>query len=279
MRACLRLFSASSSPPSLIQVAVFSTTIYLHRTATHRALIAASGGRVGVPVLAVADDRASSTKEWVAVHRKHHAFTDEEGDPHSPVLDGLLVRAARQRLPLRQAKRRTPTSSSGTRATSRTTGGTACSSIAASLGLDDRHRRAVLRARHRLGPARGGHSRRRCTCSCCRRRSTASATTSATRTSTTPRPTSGLLALLTGGEGLHNNHHGYPRSPKFSFRASEIDPAWPVIKLLIALEAREAVQDDRRSRRPSERACEVARGSGLAGLHRRRLIRRRPTTS
>src|SRR4029078_227161 len=24
------------------------------------------------------------TKEWVAVHRKHHAFTDEESDPHSP---------------------------------------------------------------------------------------------------------------------------------------------------------------------------------------------------
>ena len=44
-----------------------------------------------------------------------------------------------------------------------------------------------------------------------------------------------ILALLTGGEGLHNNHHGYPRSPKFSWRASEIDPAWPVIRLLIAL--------------------------------------------
>jgi stearoyl-CoA desaturase (delta-9 desaturase) len=43
-----------------------------------------------------------------------------------------------------------------------------------------------------------------------------------------------FLALLTGGEGLHNNHHGYPRSPKFSFRASEIDPAWPLIKVLIA---------------------------------------------
>src|SRR5258708_29467659 len=43
------------------------------------------------------------------------------------------------------------------------------------------------------------------------------------------------LALLTGGEGLHNNHHGFPRSPKFSFRASEIDPAWPLIKLMILL--------------------------------------------
>ena len=44
-----------------------------------------------------------------------------------------------------------------------------------------------------------------------------------------------VLAWLTGGESLHNNHHGYPRSPKFSFRSTEIDPAWPVIKLLISL--------------------------------------------
>ena len=44
-----------------------------------------------------------------------------------------------------------------------------------------------------------------------------------------------FLALLTAGEGLHNNHHGYPRSPKFSFRASELDPAWPVIWTLTKL--------------------------------------------
>ena len=43
------------------------------------------------------------------------------------------------------------------------------------------------------------------------------------------------VAWLTGGEGLHNNHHGHPRSPKFSFKASEFDPAWPVIKALILL--------------------------------------------
>ncbi len=40
------------------------------------------------------------------------------------------------------------------------------------------------------------------------------------------------LALVTGGEGLHNNHHGFPRSPKFSLRAGEIDPSWPIIQLL-----------------------------------------------
>ncbi len=43
------------------------------------------------------------------------------------------------------------------------------------------------------------------------------------------------LALLTGGEGLHNNHHGFPRSPKFSVKPSEFDPAWPVIWLLTKL--------------------------------------------
>jgi len=29
------------------------------------------------------------TKQWVAVHRKHHRHTDIEGDPHSPVICGL----------------------------------------------------------------------------------------------------------------------------------------------------------------------------------------------
>ena len=28
-------------------------------------------------------------QQWVAVHRKHHTFTDKEGDPHSPLLLGF----------------------------------------------------------------------------------------------------------------------------------------------------------------------------------------------
>ena len=46
-----------------------------------------------------------------------------------------------------------------------------------------------------------------------------------------------LLALITGGEGLHNNHHGFPRSPRFSVRRkwSEIDPAWSIIWCLTKL--------------------------------------------
>jgi stearoyl-CoA desaturase (delta-9 desaturase) len=30
------------------------------------------------------------TKEWVAVHRKHHRFVEQNGDPHSPHVFGLL---------------------------------------------------------------------------------------------------------------------------------------------------------------------------------------------
>jgi stearoyl-CoA desaturase (delta-9 desaturase) len=40
------------------------------------------------------------------------------------------------------------------------------------------------------------------------------------------------LALVTGGEGLHNNHHEFPSAARFSMRRMEIDPAWPVIRAL-----------------------------------------------
>jgi stearoyl-CoA desaturase (delta-9 desaturase) len=29
------------------------------------------------------------TKQWVAIHRKHHRFSDKEGDPHSPHVYGI----------------------------------------------------------------------------------------------------------------------------------------------------------------------------------------------
>src|ERR1700681_1788670 len=72
----------------VIQIAVLSTTIFLHRSATHRALLL-HPGVVWTFKFALWLTTGISTKEWVAVHRKHHAFTDQEGDPHSPVLEGF----------------------------------------------------------------------------------------------------------------------------------------------------------------------------------------------
>jgi len=73
---------------ALTQVATFSTTIYLHRCATHRALTL-HPAIAWLFRFALWITTGLSTKEWVAVHRKHHAFTDEDGDPHSPRLKGF----------------------------------------------------------------------------------------------------------------------------------------------------------------------------------------------
>jgi stearoyl-CoA desaturase (delta-9 desaturase) len=72
----------------LTQVATFSTTIYLHRYATHRALTL-HPAIAWLFRFALWVTTGLSTREWVAVHRKHHAFTDEDGDPHSPRLKGF----------------------------------------------------------------------------------------------------------------------------------------------------------------------------------------------
>jgi stearoyl-CoA desaturase (delta-9 desaturase) len=50
-----------------------------------------------------------------------------------------------------------------------------------------------------------------------------------------------LLALVTGGESLHNNHHAHPRAPKFSMRRFEFDPSWAVIRFLARLRLVEIV--------------------------------------
>ncbi|GAC1316690.1 MAG: acyl-CoA desaturase [Thermoleophilaceae bacterium] len=67
----------------LYLLSAFGVTLGYHRLLTHRAfktrpwfayLLAVLGSTsVQGPVI-----------DWVADHRKHHAFTDEEGDPHSP---------------------------------------------------------------------------------------------------------------------------------------------------------------------------------------------------
>ncbi len=65
-----------------------STTIYLHRSITHRSVKLSPV--VSIPMrLWLWLSTGIVTKEWVACHRKHHAFADREGDPHSPVLVGI----------------------------------------------------------------------------------------------------------------------------------------------------------------------------------------------
>jgi stearoyl-CoA desaturase (delta-9 desaturase) len=64
-------------------VTALGITVGYHRLFTHRSFQAARPvqyGLAGLGSMAVQGPLAS----WVADHRKHHAHTDEEGDPHSP---------------------------------------------------------------------------------------------------------------------------------------------------------------------------------------------------
>jgi stearoyl-CoA desaturase (delta-9 desaturase) len=58
-------------------------TVGFHRHFTHRSFKTTRPVRVGLAVLGSAAIEGPITA-WVADHRKHHAFADEEGDPHSP---------------------------------------------------------------------------------------------------------------------------------------------------------------------------------------------------
>src|ERR1700688_4453131 len=61
------------------QIAIFTTTVYLHRALTHRALTVHP--IVAVPCRAVIWlTTGMRPREWVAVHRKHHAATDTTED-------------------------------------------------------------------------------------------------------------------------------------------------------------------------------------------------------
>jgi stearoyl-CoA desaturase (delta-9 desaturase) len=58
-------------------------TVGFHRLLTHRAFETKPWLRYTLAVLGSAALQGSVI-DWVADHRKHHTFTDEEGDPHSP---------------------------------------------------------------------------------------------------------------------------------------------------------------------------------------------------
>jgi stearoyl-CoA desaturase (delta-9 desaturase) len=72
----------------MTHLTIVSVTLYLHRSQSHR-------GVEFHPVLAHAMrfwlwlTTGMTTKQWVAVHRKHHQNTDVEGDPHSPHVYGI----------------------------------------------------------------------------------------------------------------------------------------------------------------------------------------------
>jgi stearoyl-CoA desaturase (Delta-9 desaturase) len=68
-------------------ISALGVTLGYHRMLTHRAFESSRAFRA---IIAILGSMAveGSVITWVADHRKHHAFTDQEGDPHSPHLAG-----------------------------------------------------------------------------------------------------------------------------------------------------------------------------------------------
>lgn len=73
---------------ALTHITIISVTVFLHRSQAHRGLdlhpAAMHFFRFWLWLTT-----GMVTKEWVAIHRKHHAKCEREGDPHSPVVFGL----------------------------------------------------------------------------------------------------------------------------------------------------------------------------------------------
>lgn len=72
----------------LTQITIVTVTVYLHRSQSHRALDCH-------PILShffrfwAWLTTGMVTKEWVAIHRKHHAKCETSEDPHSPQILGI----------------------------------------------------------------------------------------------------------------------------------------------------------------------------------------------
>ena len=217
---------------ALTQIAVVATSIYLHRALAHRALV----------VHPVADvvfrtvlwlTTGQRRQEWVAVHRKHHAFTDREGDPHSPRLLGFwkvqlwnvyyYMREVRNAATIQKFAPDLPEDRLDRAVFSRGWVGLGvglallCLALGVWAALGAALAHAVLYVFvmapliNALGHWRGAQN--------------------FSNTAYNSR----VLAWITGGESLHNNHHAHPRAPKFSVRRFEFDPSWVVIRALAAV--------------------------------------------
>ena len=213
---------------AVCQLGTLVTTVYLHRALSHRAVQLAPGVAWVFRVLTwtVTGIRP---RQWVAVHRKHHAFTDVEGDPHSPLLEGFAMvqfanvalyrRVARDPDVVQRYARDIPADR-----WDRVLFDHAVPGLAVGVVL-----LVVV-----LGPLAGAVAAVFHTVSYLLLNAAVNAV--GHRYGRQPHPNtsrnSQWLAWLTVGEGLHNNHHAAPTSARLSFRRGEVDPGWWVVRLL-----------------------------------------------
>jgi stearoyl-CoA desaturase (delta-9 desaturase) len=217
-----------------IETMFLGVTLYLHRDQSH-------GGLILHPALRhvfrfwLWFSSGTVTKEWVAVHRCHHAHPDQAGDPHSPVVFGLrrvvfegyelYTAATGDAELLKTYGRGTPDDWLERHLYSAFPrlgivffvavhlilfGVAGIIMIAAHLVAQPFFAGGVING---LGHAVGYRSYEM----------------PSTATNLVP------WGLLLGGEELHNNHHAFPRSARFAVQRWELDIGWLWIRLFSAL--------------------------------------------
>jgi stearoyl-CoA desaturase (delta-9 desaturase) len=217
----------------LAQAAVLATSVYLHRALAHRALTVHPVADVFFRTILWLTT-GQRRREWVAVHRKHHTFTDQEGDPHSPRLIGFwrlqvlnafyYAREAHNAETLSKFAPDIREDRLDRAVFSRGWTGLLlgiallCALLGVWPGLIAAAAHAVLYV-FVLAPLINvlGHWR--------------GTKNFGDNTAFNWRS----LSWMTAGESLHNNHHAHPRAPKFSMRRFEFDPSWLVIRAFAAV--------------------------------------------
>jgi len=218
----------------MVQVSIAGVTLYLHRSQAHR-------GVDMHPVLShffrlwLWMSTGMLTKDWVAVHRKHHAKCETEDDPHSPMVEGinkilfdgvsLYRKETQNQETLDQYGRGTPDDWIENRIYSRYKRAGIIMMLLVNLslfgvvGLSIWALQMIWIPFWAAGVINGlahfwGY-----------------------RTFHTPDTATNLtpFAFWIGGEELHNNHHAFPSSAKFSIKPWEFDIGWMYLRILSAL--------------------------------------------
>ncbi|MDQ3056984.1 MAG: fatty acid desaturase [Pseudomonadota bacterium] len=212
------------------QLTIFAVTLYLHRSQAHR-------GVDFHPAVAHVFrfwtwlTTSMITKEWTAIHRKHHAKCETEEDPHSPMHKGIgnvfwrgveLYREARgQREDIEQYGKGAPADwiERHVYTAHPLAGPTLLLFVHFALfGMMGVALWAIQMAWipfWAAGVVNGlGHWW-----------GYRNFETTDTATNLTP------WGFWIGGEELHNNHHAFPSSAKFALRKWEFDIGWAAIKL------------------------------------------------
>lgn len=211
------------------QLTIFAVTLYLHRSQAHRGVdfhpVVAHFFRYWTWLTT-----SMITREWVAIHRKHHAKCETEDDPHSPRFKGIrtvfwqgveLYREARaQRADIEQYGKGAPSDWIERKLYTPHANLGPTFLLLLSFVLFGFKGVAVWAIQMAWIPfwAAGvvnglGHWW-----------GYRNYETTDTATNLTP------WGVWIGGEELHNNHHAFPSSAKFALRKWEFDIGWMVIR-------------------------------------------------